>query len=292
MNPNSLVKTASLALAALSTLISQLSTSLAATTITDTNHFAYGANVGWMDWRGDTSNGAVIGEFVCSGYLNAANVGWIHLGGNAPANGIRYQNNSGTDYGINHDGLGNLRGYAYGANIGWINFESTGAPRVDLATGRLSGYAYSANCGWISLSNAAAVVQTAFIAPGADSDGDGMADAWERTYTNSLSAFTASSDADQDGSTDRQEYLADTNPLDPSDHLRITRFTRLGTYNTLEWTSKPSRFYRVERRAAVDRGSPWETIISYDLPGWGNVGFNTTGPQFFYRIRATQPLSP
>ena len=85
------------------------------------------------------ANGIVIGEYVCSGYTFSANCGWIHLGSNAPANGIQYQNNSATDYGVNHDGLGNLRGYANGANIGWVNFESTGAPSVDLITGKFSG---------------------------------------------------------------------------------------------------------------------------------------------------------
>ncbi len=39
--------------------------------------------------------------------------------------------------------------YAWGANIGWINFESIGNPRVSLFTGTFSGYAYPANCGWI-----------------------------------------------------------------------------------------------------------------------------------------------
>src|SRR5215472_1508264 len=104
----------------------------AATSINASNKFAYGANVGWMDFRGDTNRGVVIGEFVCSGYLYSANVGWLHLGSNSPANGIQYQNNSATDYGVNNDGLGNLSGYAWGANIGWINFENTGAPKVDL----------------------------------------------------------------------------------------------------------------------------------------------------------------
>lgn len=264
----------------------------AATTITDTNHYAYAANLGWVECRGDVANGAVIGEYVCSGYIYAANVGWIRLGGGSPANGIRYQNNSASDYGLNHDGAGNLRGYAYGANIGWVNFESTGAPKVDLGTGKLSGYAYSANCGWLSLSNAQAVVQTATIAPGTDSDGDGITDAWELTYTNTLTAFTTISDTDHDGMTDKQEALADTNPLDPNDLLEITSFTRSGTYNTLWWTSEPTRFYRVERRAAFDVASPWETIISYDWPGWNNVGFDNTGPRFFYRIRAVKPLAP
>src|ERR1044071_159720 len=99
-------------------LTASLAAAPGATTINGVNKYSYGANLGWMDWRGDTNNGAVIGEYVCSGYLYAANVGWIHLGSNAPANGIQYQNKSATDYGVNHDGLGNLRGLAYGANIG------------------------------------------------------------------------------------------------------------------------------------------------------------------------------
>ena len=56
----------------------------AATTIDAGNHYAYGANLGWMDWRGDTANGAVIGEYVCSGYIYAANVGWITWAAAAP----------------------------------------------------------------------------------------------------------------------------------------------------------------------------------------------------------------
>src|SRR5688572_28820105 len=119
----------------------------AATTVNPVNRFSYGANIGWMDWRGDVANGGVIGEFACSGYIYAANVGWIHLGDGTPANGIRYANNSATDFGVNYDGAGNLRGFAYGANIGWLNFtnrDASGAiydgPKVDLLTGRLSGY--------------------------------------------------------------------------------------------------------------------------------------------------------
>jgi hypothetical protein len=36
----------------------------------------------------------------------------------------QYSNTSGTDYGVNHDGAGELFGYAWGANIGWIQFGS------------------------------------------------------------------------------------------------------------------------------------------------------------------------
>lgn len=132
----------------------------AGTTIDPANHYAYGANIGWIDWRGDTNNGAVIGSNYCSGFIYSANVGWIKLGAGSPLNGTSYQNNSAADFGVNVDIIGNLTGYAYGANIGWIAFEAKGAPKVNLSTGRLSGYAYSANCGWISLSNSVALVQT------------------------------------------------------------------------------------------------------------------------------------
>src|SRR5580698_2030915 len=109
----------------------------AVTTIDAGNRFAYGANIGWMDGRGDTNNGAVIGEYVCSGYIYSANAGWINLGSGSPASGIQYQNNSATDFGVNQDGLGNLRGYAWGANIGWINFTNIGAPKVNLLNGQM-----------------------------------------------------------------------------------------------------------------------------------------------------------
>jgi hypothetical protein len=133
-------------------------------TIDSAHHYAYGANLGWVDLRGDVTHGVIIGQFVCSGSLYSANAGWINLGSGAPANGVYYQNNSASDYGVNRDAAGNLRGYAYGANIGWIAFEDTGAPKMDLITGNFSGYAYSANSGWISLSNATASVQSTVFA--------------------------------------------------------------------------------------------------------------------------------
>ena len=130
----------------------------AETTIDATNIFAYGANIGWINGRGDVTHGAVIGEFICQGYIYSANCGWINLGGGAPANGIRYQNNSATDFGVNTQNYSSngttfeakLRGFAYGANIGWVNFEATGDPRVNLSTGQLLGFAYGANVGWIA----------------------------------------------------------------------------------------------------------------------------------------------
>ena len=268
----------------------------AATTIDAANRYAYGANVGWINWVADTNHGAVIGEYVCSGYLYAANVGWINLGNGIPPDGIQYLNDSAADFGVNQDGQGNLRGYAWGANIGWINFENTGAPKVDLKTGRLTGYAYSANCGWISLSNSFAFVQTDTIAPGIDSDGDGIADAYEYTWFRNLTTANATSDTDGDGVSDKDEYLADTNPRDPGDYLRITSITRgvFGpTYVTLQWTSKPTRCYAVQERGLLGTGAPpWADYYVFPFLGANNIGFDELAPIHFYRIRAFRPLAP
>jgi hypothetical protein len=268
----------------------------AVSTITATNKFAWGANLGWLDWRGDTNNGAVIGEYVCSGSIYAANAGWINLGNGSPTNGIRYQNLGLGDFGVNHDGQGNLRGYAYGANIGWINFESNGAPHINLSNGRFTGFVYSANCGWIALSNAWALVQTTTITPGADTDGDGMADAWERDYFGGLAAG-AGADPDNDGFSNLQEYLAGTNPNDTDDKLLITSesFSSGGTAATLAWRSSLTRNYTIEKTLDLSASGWFDSGLGLIVPDGASTTRNfgdTNAAARFYRVRAFRPLLP
>jgi hypothetical protein len=276
-----------------------------ASTINTTNKFSYGANIGWMDWRGDTNNGAVIGEYICTGFIYAANVGWISLGGGTPANGIRYQNNSAIDFGVNHDGLGNLRGYAYGANIGWITFtnrDATGTfyegPKIDLITGKMSGFLWSANCGWISLSNVFALVRTDTIQPGIDTDGDGIPDAWELEKFGSLTVANALSDHDGDGFKDVNEYLADTDPNDPNDFLRITYYSTSagGSPATMTWKSRPTREYQVLKRTLVDTGTWTDVGLGLISPDAGTTTTRFFADSFslerFFRVQAVKPLSP
>lgn len=265
----------------------------AGTTIDPVHRYAWGANLGWMDWYADGANGAVIGEYVCSGYVYAANVGWINLGNGSPVNGIQYQNNSASDFGVNQDGLGNLRGYAWGANIGWVNFEATGAPKVDLLSGQFTGYAWSANCGWISLSNAFAYLQTDSIRPGALAP-NGLPVAWLLANFGTTSV-DPNADPDHDGMSNLQEYLAGTDPNNASSSLRIisiTRATPTPTYTVVWWNSVPSRFYVLQERPSLTGGS-WTDYINYPVAGWNNVGFddlNSTNE--FFRVRAYRPLMP
>jgi uridine phosphorylase len=69
-----------------------------------------------------------------------------HTGGGT----YTYGNTSAADYGVNNDGTGNLSGFAWSTNAGWINFNPThGGVTVDPASGSFDGYAWAENVGWI-----------------------------------------------------------------------------------------------------------------------------------------------
>jgi hypothetical protein len=272
----------------------------AATTITTTNRYSYGADVGWMDWYADGVNGALIGQYFCAGYVYGANVGWISLGSGAPANQIYYQNNSASDFGVNQDGLGNLRGFAYGANIGWLNFESQGAPTIDLQTGRLTGYVWSANCGWLSLSNAFTYVKTSTLWPGlldcSVSPTLCLPVAWE-VMNFGHTGVDPNADPDGDGMSNYQEYVAGTNPNLASDLLKITAVSVTAgpaPTVTLIWKSTPTRVYSILK------------TTSFQPSGWVDSGLGRFSPDpgasttrtfpdttgHFYRIEAFIPSDP
>jgi hypothetical protein len=279
----------------------------AASTINSTNSYAWGANIGWTNWRPSAADGVAIGEFICSGYIWGANVGWINLGNGFPVNNIQYQNNSAADFGVNYGidptqpGYAILRGYAYGANIGWINLGSTGNPRLRFSDGRLEGYAYAANCGWINLGDATFALQTDTVAPGLDSDNDGMADAFEFQYLGGLGGMP-NVDTDGDGMTNLEEYLNGTLPNSASDNLRITAFSTDsgGANSLLSWTSTPFRLYTIETSIDLLDPNSWAPNTDFGVEFAPDPGRSTTksplteeaGTTRFWRVRAIRPLVP
>ncbi|MBX7208719.1 MAG: hypothetical protein K1X78_10435 [Verrucomicrobiaceae bacterium] len=275
----------------------------AQSTMSPADHFAWGANTGWHNWRASGADGVVIGEAFLSGYIYAANLGWIHLGDGTPSNGHTYSNTTATDCGVNHDGAGNLSGFAYGANIGWINFGWAGAndpnrPHFDLTSGNFLGYAYSANTGWINIGTGDLYTDT-MTAP--DLDADGIADAWEFQKFGNLSVAGIGTDRDHDGQSDAAEYAADTDPNSAGDFLRIVSQTYNAgmTQVTLQIaTTRPTRLYRIETST---------TLLSTGPGAWAtdnSIGYFTTGPggtttklvtftgaaRRFFRVAADRPL--
>ena len=121
----------------------------------------------------------------------------------------------------------------------------------------------------------------------ADSDGDGMDDAWEMAYFGTL-ARDGTGDFDGDGMTDYQEFLAGTDPTNSNSVLRVFILSSVGNTNvTLLWPGSTNRAYRAQYKETVQPG-PWT-----DLPGQPTVTGGTalqndpTAPgtgQRFYRV--------
>jgi hypothetical protein len=268
----------------------------AGTSLTPASGPAWGANIGWIDPQaGDGTNGAVLGACVCKGFLYSANCGWINLGDGTPANGAQYTNTSGSDSGVNRLPDGRLRGLAWGASIGWINFEDTGNPRLDPATGELTGKAWSAGCGWICFDTPPGGIYTVVT----DTDHDGLPDEWEYSYAASLTTLTANGDSDGDGQSDAAEYAAGTDPADAGSLLRITAFTPGVSTASLTWTSSPNRNYRVQVSSDLTNWT-WDNFAvifpANPLISAGAAGTTTTrtvlkpaGPRQFFRVIALKP---
>jgi hypothetical protein len=96
----------------------------------------------------------------------------------------------------------------------------------------------------------------------ADSDGDGIPDAWETA--NGLdpnSPTDAALDPDEDGFDNRQEFQAGTNPRDPASVLRLSGYTAQGAA-FLRFTAAAGRAYTLWYRDTLTGGAwvPLEQI--------------------------------
>lgn len=124
----------------------------AQSTIDPVSPYAWGENIGWINFRGDGPNGVVVSPTHLSGFAWSENFGWINLG-EGPVNLVQYSQGSG-DTGVNKDGAGNLSGWAWGENIGWIAFDTSGSGGSQVTvdgSGHFHGYAWGENVGWIAM---------------------------------------------------------------------------------------------------------------------------------------------
>jgi hypothetical protein len=102
----------------------------------DGSQYAYGENVGWINFEPSFGPGVTVTDSAVTGYAWGENIGWIHLN---PAEGGVINNN------------GALSGYAWGENVGWINFAPAGGGvTINPGTGEFSGRAWGENVGWIT----------------------------------------------------------------------------------------------------------------------------------------------
>ena len=261
---------------------------------------AYAANAGWINGHPpfpEQSNETAVqvSHYHLSGKAYAANFGWIDLGDGSPDSGVHYHNKSG-DFGVNFDlATGKLRGFAYSGNIGWINFEKYGDPRIDLITGCFLGHAWSPNCGWIALNPTDGTGwKIEHFGTGPDTDKDGIPDPWELNQTGKLTVLSGETDTDGDGQSDCAEYTAGTDPTDPNSVFGLTLIPTTGGFD-LSWPSQPGRFFTLFSSEDLKE---WKVVPEVEnMPGDPDTMMIEVTPaedqnRLFWRVRPSLPLTP
>ncbi len=114
----------------------------------DGSQYAYGENVGWLNFEPNIAGpnvGATVSSSELTGFIWAENIGWVNLD----------PNDDDPNTGVSNDGTGRLSGYAWGENVGWLNFDPNvpGDPNhygvtID-SNGDFAGWAWGENIGWI-----------------------------------------------------------------------------------------------------------------------------------------------
>lgn len=120
-----------------------------------------------------------------------------------------------------------------------------------------------------------------------DRDRDSLPDVWEASRLGSREFYLGEDDADGDGFTNRQEFVAGTDPGDASSFFIVTLQGANQDGVSLGWRTMPDRIYSLERSPDLTPGS-FQTATS--LRGITRRGVNLMHPEgtssssAFYRV--------
>jgi hypothetical protein len=142
-----------------------------------------------------------------------------------------------------------------------------------------------------------------FAAPLATDDGDhdGIPDSWERYYFGNLSVVNGTTDRDNDGSKDWQEWVAGTNPTNRLDFFKGATCTAgpfnpvLGSPSTvLEWQSVTGRTYTIYYTTELHSQTTLWTLFDQVAGTGGTIRYTNAWPDpvGFYLLDVSVPPGP
>jgi len=197
--------------------------------------------------------------------------------------------------------FGRAMGYE---NSTWNDVHGAGCQRSDPKGGSLSSYTYAAPNGYyntdapqgdaVRIDNFVRLVRTTSV--NEDTVGDGISDAWRLKYFGSATTTNATScaagDPDTDGTSNYNEYVADTNPTNALSYFRIESITSEPS-PTVSFTSSASRVYHLYYRTNLSSGSWTNVPTQTDVTGNGGTATLTdpsaTDTERFYRLGVRVP---
>jgi len=124
----------------------------------------------------------------------------------------------------------------------------------------------------------------------ADSDGDGLPDDWEATYFQQNTAAEPEADPDGDSMSNRAEYIAGTDPTDPSSYLRLDGTTAPPEV-TVSFQARPQRTYTVEYTDDLSTGV-WRKLSDFGAQSAARVESfqdRNYATNRFYRLLTPRP---
>lgn len=139
---------------------------------------------------------------------------------------------------------------------------------------------------WTAANNASASAVANFapalpsIAELADDDADGMADLWEIEHFGTLGASSQSSNADGDAWTDREEFIAGTDPWDPGSIFQIRSISA----EFIAWQAVQGKTYRVLSTEDLNEGWRVEAAGLQGTPPENSYFLSTESEQKFFKI--------
>jgi hypothetical protein len=138
-----------------------------------------------------------------------------------------------------------------------------------------------------NVAGAVTSVNAALIVSTQDADGDGLPDAWEVAHGLKTDRDDSALDPDGDGLTNREEFVAGTDPQDPASVLRVSAVVPGSGLCRIRFTALPDRSYSVLARDGIASG-PW--IKVGDVPARAETRVESVldlrpiRPDRFYRL--------